>query len=97
MIKDIFSCEKTFSSSLHGLIVSHAYNIPCVWVEFLDKVIGNGFKFKDYLKSVNLDEYKPAHFRNEIPEFEDLMKLFDDKKFNIDINLKPLEKACPFN
>ncbi len=96
VIEDIFSCKKTISSSLHGLIVSHAYQIPSIWVEFSDNVIGNGFKFRDYLQSVKLDEYKPENFRNKIPNFEKLTKLFENKKFKINIDLKPLEKVCPF-
>lgn len=96
IIEDLFSCEKTISSSLHGLIVSHAYNIPSIWVEFSDNVIGNGFKFKDYLQSVKLEIYEPYNFKTKIPNYDYLIKLFKNKKFNIDIDLKELEKVCPF-
>ncbi|QBQ55138.1 polysaccharide pyruvyl transferase family protein [Nitrosococcus wardiae] len=96
VIEDIFSCKKTLSSSLHGLIISHAYNIPSIWVEFSNKVIGKGFKFRDYLSSVNLDLYEPIDFRKETPNYDELMKLFENKNFKIDIDLKPLENSCPF-
>lgn len=96
VIESIFSCEKTISSSLHGLIVSHAYNIPSVWVEFSDKVSGKGFKFRDYLNSVRLEEYDPENFRDQIPAYDDLFTLFENKDFNIDIDLEPLESVCPF-
>jgi len=53
VIKEILSCEKTISSSLHGLIVSDAYNIPNKWVKFNNKINGDDTKYYDYFLSVN--------------------------------------------
>lgn len=52
VINDIVSCEKIVSSSLHGLIVSDAYNIPNKWVRFGDEINGDDTKFHDYFQSV---------------------------------------------
>jgi pyruvyltransferase len=59
VISDIASCRAAISSSLHGIIVSHAYQIPCVQGEFSSLVSGNGIKFKDYFQSVNIKPYEP--------------------------------------
>lgn len=52
--KEITKCRKTISSSLHGIIASHAYNIPCAWVKFSDIILGDDTKFKDHYESIGL-------------------------------------------
>ena len=63
--EEILGCEATISSSLHGLIVSHAYGIPCRWVEFSKNLYGDGVKYLDYLESVGLESYKPKFITSE--------------------------------
>lgn len=46
------SCKKILSSSLHGLIVSDAYNIPNRMIKFSNKINGDGTNFTDYFLSV---------------------------------------------
>lgn len=52
--KEISKCEKIISSSLHGIIAAHAYNIPAAWVKFSDKIKGDDIKFKDHYAALNL-------------------------------------------
>ncbi|WP_298952425.1 polysaccharide pyruvyl transferase family protein [uncultured Nonlabens sp.] len=62
---EILSCEQILSSSLHGVIVAHAYQIPAVQVKFSDHIFGDGVKYHDYLLSVGLNTYLPEFIENE--------------------------------
>ena len=52
VVKEITSCGKIASQSLHGLIVADAYQIPSTWVHPSTEMIGQDFKFKDYFTSM---------------------------------------------
>ncbi len=93
VINDILACEKIASSSLHGIIVADAYGISSTWVEFSDKVAGEGFKFDDYYLSVGRELEKPLKVTNNTT-LEEVIKRF--KNYSIDIDLTKLIKACPF-
>jgi hypothetical protein len=82
-INEVLSCEKVISSSLHGLIIAEAYGLEAEWVVLSEKVIGNGFKFRDYLTGTNRDPQGPGLF----PKLD--MKLLTKLQNNL---LKALEK-----
>lgn len=55
-INKLLSCDRILSTSLHGLIAAHAYGIPALWIK--DGYINtDGFKFKDYFSSVDIEIY----------------------------------------
>ena len=56
VISEICSSKYIMSSSLHGIIVAHAYGVPATWVRFSDNIIGGDFKFRDYANSVGISE-----------------------------------------
>lgn len=61
VIKEIRQCAYILSSSLKGLIVAHAYEIPALWIK--KGYIGtDDFKFHDYFSSVSIPIY--AGFSN---------------------------------
>lgn len=51
VIKEIASCDRILSSSLHGLIVAQSFGIPAMRL-YHDKVIGGDFKWADYLSGL---------------------------------------------
>ena len=63
VINDFLSCDYILSTSLHGLIVAHAYGIPAIWFEE-SKLLGDGSKFIDYFKSVGIEPYEAFKISN---------------------------------
>lgn len=92
-IDEVLACEKIVSSSLHGIIISDAYNIPSLWVEFSKGVIGDGFKFLDYFLSVGRKDNSPFII-GESTSIQDLFKQFHD--YEIQIDLQKLIDHAPF-
>ena len=53
---DIQRCSVLVSSSLHGVIVSHAFGRACAWIEFSKNLAGDGTKFADYFLASGVSE-----------------------------------------
>ncbi|NGM64066.1 polysaccharide pyruvyl transferase family protein [Sphingobacterium sp. SGR-19] len=91
-VKQLKSCRKIVTSSLHGLILAQAYGIPVCTVKLSDGVAGGEFKFTDYLLSVGKAPGERINlFERESP-IENLP--YDNEPIHID--LAPLIAACPF-
>ena len=93
VVDDICSCEQVASSCLHGIICADAYGVPSIWIKFSDKVMGQGFKFRDYFMSVNRKDREPLVMNNSV-SIKTILDRFD--KYSIDIDLDVLYNVCPF-
>lgn len=97
---EFLACEKIVSSSLHGMIVAHAYGIPAVWQKFSDKVFGDDIKYRDYMESVKLEFYQPKIKENEYSGAE-LATLFQQLpslpvESDVEALRNGLMDVCPF-
>ena len=92
-IDDICSCNTILSSSLHGIIIADAYEIPNAWISLDENHPDNNFKFKDYYLSVGKDITQPLNFDTMTSEqIQDCVQHW--RKPNIDLD--KLLSVCPF-
>src|SRR5690606_4812022 len=87
-VNELKTCDFTVSTSLHGIIISHAYGIPSVWIKLSDKILGDNFKFHDYYASMNMQEepyiwdstskFQDLGNRKSLPDMEHLYKMQED-------------------
>jgi hypothetical protein len=97
---EFLKCKRIVSSSLHGIIVAHAYGIPAVWQKFSNDVFGDDVKYQDYFESVEIPNYKPDIINQKI-SLSELLDLFHDKeslpkKETIEKLCSNLMAVCPF-
>lgn len=102
VVEDILSCEHILSTSLHGIIVAHAYNIPALWIK-KGNIGTDGFKFHDYFSSVNIPLYSGFEEIDHVLESDKIwLSLFAENNDKILINenlfslQKGLLKAFPY-
>lgn len=101
-IGKITQCEKILSSSLHGIIVGHAYGIPSAWCNFSpvtqNQESGTTYlKFHDYFETVGLLDMKPVPCLSnnvEFPRDNSYMLAQSDSLVSIQ---EDLLANCPFN
>ncbi|WAC03922.1 polysaccharide pyruvyl transferase family protein [Lacinutrix neustonica] len=93
-------CDTIVSSSLHGIIVAHAYGIPAVWQKFSEAVFGDDIKYQDYFESVQLQPYQSKVIEEKMT-LETLQQVLNateslPKQKVIDDLCDGLMAVCPF-
>lgn len=92
-INRILECKRILSSTLHGIIVSDAFDIPALRVKFSNSIAGGDFKFHDYYHSVKREIVKTPIISDKTKTNSLLDMNF---KYSKNINLNLLKKSCPF-
>lgn len=101
-IDQIIDSDYILSTSLHGVIIAHAYGIPALWIK-KGYIASSGFKFYDYFSSVGIELYDGYDNIQEIlSSKETVVKLFEENapKSHINVSLyeiqRELLKVAPF-
>jgi pyruvyltransferase len=94
VIDEIVSSAFVASSSLHGLIVAHAYGVPAVWVRFRDLPAGDDSKFHDYYLS--LGQTPPEPLRLPYGPLDPVQLVSRARCAPAMPDLDRLRAACPF-
>jgi pyruvyltransferase len=94
--RKIASAEFVVSSSLHGLIVADAYNVPSCWMEPHAPIRGDGFKFADYGAQRGKDLQPPVGLEDILDQTID----FEDQRYQAapptDQTISTLIASFPF-
>ena len=90
-VEDVLSCENILSSSLHGLILAEAYEIPTCRLVFSEKLIGGDFKFYDYYSGVGIKTMETVYLHENISDLKNIFAKCSLKDLNF--NQKALKKS----
>lgn len=96
-IRELTCCNVILSSSMHGLIISDAYNIRNKHIILSDKIVGGDFKYRDYYSTTDKPDELGAYVPHNIEDKEvyDLIKKASVKKTILDLD--KLYQAFPKN
>ena len=72
-VREVKSCRRVVSSSLHGIVIAEAYGVPAEWAVFSDRVLGGEFKFQDYFLGTGREPQRQGSL-DLIPDLETIQK-----------------------
>ncbi len=98
VVARIAASELVISSSLHGVIVAHAYGVPAVWIELRPLPSGDRTKFHDHQLSQELEPRPPVLVGDgrRVSDWLDVDGLARWAQLPTQVNVAPLLQACPF-
>jgi hypothetical protein len=99
-VRELVSCERIISTSLHGVILAHAYGLPAEWAAFSDsgkQMAGDGTKFQDYFRSVGIEEDRVPLDLTSFARIDDGLARIVTTLPRRQIDLAKLAEVSPFD
>lgn|SRR5574337_214886 len=93
IINRIYECEALISSTLHGFVAGVAYRLPSLLVKFSDRMIGDGFKYRDFYTCLDRP-FNMLDLRGTVIDTNELVK--QSHVHNLTVNVQDLIDCCPF-
>lgn len=76
VVDEIASSRACLSTSLHGVIVAHAYGIPWTWLRISDHTLrGDTFKFEDFFTVMDRSAVNSASIATDSMTKEELLRI----------------------
>ena len=73
-VNQLSQYKSVITSSLHGIIFCHSYNIPVCSIKVTDNIIGDNFKYIDYYHSLGNLQFSKRKTISQKTDFEQLIK-----------------------
>lgn len=92
--REILQCKRVVSTSLHGIIIPHSYQIPALWIKLSENLSGDDVKFYDYFESVHLKITTVNKYHPKDLTYVVIDELFDMQKESAYVSPQILKKVC---
>jgi pyruvyltransferase len=88
-VNELTQCKIIISSSMHGLIIADAYNIPNQRLILSNNIVGGDFKYMDYYSTSDKPDAEGIVIENDITEDKvfEILKLASVKRTTVDLEL----------
>lgn len=98
-IDEICSCRKVFSTSLHGIILAQAYDVPVRWIQVKRRSIHRDaeHKFVDYFLGAGVPAQAPIEIELTKPKLKELTEVMPGTVHIADAVVDRLLGAFPFD
>lgn len=96
VLRQIAKCKVILSTSLHGLIIADSFGIPNKWCEASDKILGDGYKYRDYYSAFGVEE-KPFNLTDgQMPILSEVKEKYQISPEKVKQKKRELLRSFPY-